>query len=538
MRGLRATVWACAWAMSVTACGDGGGDAGDDGPLQVDNDHPEVATLRDGKVQGDVADGAIRFLKIPFAAPPVGELRWKPPQAPTRWEGVRHETEFSEACPQAASRQGPESRNEDCLYLNVWRSEEATEAAPVMVWIHGGGNTTGSAADMVPTSGDQLWYDGKVFAARHGLVVVSINYRLGGLGFMALPELADEGSVPGNQGLLDQQQALRWVRDNIAAFGGDPDNVTIFGQSAGSADVCMHVVSPGSRGLFHRAVSESGGCVARSMDDEAIQAGLRQWVDDVGCGEADDVLACLRDKPVEELISLTETDRTMGVTSAVDYFRVVIDGEFLPESPAALFERGEVAQVPYILGSNSDEGKLYTLAIEVPTDDAGYVDMLRESYGDFAEQIAALYSSERFDGDYREALARVRGDQGLVCGTDAAARAAVDAGLQVYMYNYNIPWSISPDALGATHASEISHVFGTPYNADDDSAAVAEAMNAYWARFAATGDPNGEGAPAQWPRFDPSATDGDVRLQLDPDYDLLPEFRAEECALWRQYAQQ
>jgi para-nitrobenzyl esterase len=431
--------------------------------------------------------------------------------------------------------------DEDCLYLNVWRPNVAASGSPVMVWIHGGGFTTGSAADLVPTSIDHLWYDGRFFAER-GVVVVSINYRLGVFGFFAHPALAAEDSPVGNQGLLDQQLALRWVQDNIAAFGGDPDNVTIFGESAGAGSVCMHTVSPGSRGLFHRAISQSGGCTSRGRTDRAaLDAQLEQFASDRGC-EGEGALACLRDLEVAELVSMDEVDRTMGRDTLRRSFGfgAVVDGEdgFLPEPAQDLFDRGEVAQVPYLLGTNTDEARLYYLAATVPTTDEEYAAALEERYGDFAPRVLELYPVSRFDGDYRLAMARVDTDSGLVCGTLDTARRAVAAGLRVYMYNFNIPWSIAPGALGASHASEISHVFGDPHMESEANIAVAEAMNAYWASFAETGDPNHAGAPAEWPRFEPDANDDDLRLQLDPDFEVLESFRKEECMLWREYAAQ
>src|SRR5580698_8258852 len=245
-----------------------------------------TVTLPDGKVQADIVGGARRFLKIPYAKPPTGGLRWKAPVKNDAWAGVRHETAFASPCPQSASSQSPMSTDEDCLYLNVWAPEPAPTKAPVMVWFHGGGNFAGSTADLVPTT-KQLWYDGQFFASRHGIVVVSANYRLGPMGFFPHPALAGEGSPLGNQGLFDQRAALQWVQANVSAFGGDPGNVTIFGESAGSADVCYHVVS-GVTGLFERAVSESGGCsisVAGGPEQTAAGAapGMLAFTQTMGC---------------------------------------------------------------------------------------------------------------------------------------------------------------------------------------------------------------------------------------------------------------
>jgi para-nitrobenzyl esterase len=501
---------------------------------------PTKATIADGKLEGDVVGGSVQFLKIPYAKPPLGDLRWKAAQKNDPWSSVRHELAFASPCPQPPSQQSPSSTDEDCLYVNVWRPNVTTARAPVMVWIHGGGFTTGSAADKVPLTQDFLWYPGQFFAER-GIVLVSINYRLGVLGFFAHPELAAEGSPVGNQGLLDQRLALRWVQDNITAFGGDPGNVTIFGESAGAGSVCMHTVSPGSQGLFHRAVSQSGGCTSSGATDRvALNAQIEQFGADRGCQGAG-ALECLRGKAVTDLVSMEAVDRTGGMAGVrrAFSFGAVVDGDggFLPEPAAAMFERSAVAQVPYILGTNHDEAQLYySLDPSVPTTEEEYQAELVERYGDFAPRVAAMYPVSKFNGDYRKAITRVATDSGLVCGTLDTARRAVDAGLSVYMYNFNIPWSIARDLLGISHASEISHVFGSPYNETEENVAVGVAMNAYWASFAKTGDPNYEGAPQVWPRFLPDANDDDQRIQFDPKFDVVQSFRKEECKLWREYA--
>lgn len=522
---------------------DAGSDAGDEAELPALSDDPTEVTLRDGDLEGELAGASVRFLQIPYAKPPVGELRWSAPAPNEPWEGVRAETDFASPCPQAPSQQAPMSVEEDCLYLNVWRPEVVEPRAPVMVWIHGGGFTTGSAADVVPTSGDFLWYDGRPFAER-GNVVVTLNYRLGVFGFFAHPELADEGSPVGNQGLLDQQHALRWVRDNIERFGGDPDNVTLLGESAGAGSVCMHVASPGSRGLFHRAVSQSGGCTQRSglsgnEERAVLDEQLATYAADHGC-EGDDALECLRELPASDFVGTELVDRTMGMDALRRNFGFgpVIDGEggFLPEPTRVLFDRGDVADVPYILGTNTEEAQLYFIAAPVPADEDAYVAEINETYGDFAERVLELYPSASFDGNYRRVMSRIATDSGLVCGTLDTARRAAAAGLDVYMYNFNIDWSIAPTIFGPSHAAEISHVFGTPYMETDANIAVAEAMNTYWSTFAATGDPNYDGAPAEWPRYLPDEDDNDQRLQLYPEYEVLESFRKEECAFWREYA--
>jgi len=499
-----------------------------------------VVHVSTGDVQGDVVDGTRRYLKIPFAKPPVGDLRWRSPQKPDAWTGVRHEPELSKACSQNMSSGSMASLNEDCLYLNVWQPLMPPTAAPVMVWIHGGGNFGGGTNDVVPTSDDKLWFDGHVFAQRHGIVVVTLNYRLGPLGFFAHPDLAAEGSNVGNQGLLDQNLALQWVKENIAAFGGNPNNVTIFGESAGSSDVCTHVASPKSAGLFHRAVSQSGGCTAAlgsAMTLQAAAAPVMAFAKAVGCESPTGQLACMRQKPIDLVMqNAMQPDPMKDAAGTTLRFSVVVDGPggFLPKSPREIFDAGELNRVPYILGSNNDEGALFLISTAGPTTDAEYQAQLQMRYPAIAAPLAMVYPPSAYGGNPRKALERVVGDSGLVCGTHDSARRAAKAGLTVYSYNFNVPWAIAGGTLGATHAAEISHVFGVPFMPDPASQAVSDAMNSYWANFAKTGDPNFAGAPAIWPKFAPTPADSDQRLQLDSTWMVLTDFRKPECAFWRQ----
>lgn len=500
-----------------------------------------LVTIASGQVQGDVIEaGVLRFSKIPYAKPPIGALRWAPPSKPDAWTGVRHEVAFSAACSQAASAGSAASTNEDCLYLNVWTPDPLPSRAPVMVWIHGGGNFAGGTDDKVPTS-DQFWFDGRMFAKRHGVIVVTLNYRLGPLGFFAHPGLAAAGQSVGNQGLLDQNFALRWVHDNISVFGGDPSNVTIFGESAGSSDVCHHVASPLSAGLFKQAISESGGCTTlfgSAVPPEQAQPGVQALAKALGCDLEPDSLLCLRGKPIDAIMAAaTQPDPTSGDFQQAFAYPIVVDGAsgFLPKTARAIFDAGEMNKVPYLLGSNSDEGTLFIQGISGPTDEASYQKQLSDRYGTFAPRVAAVYPSANFGGDFRKALAAVIGDSGLICGTHDSARRAAAGGLSVYMYNFNVPWTVGFGLLGVAHASEISHVFDLPFMADATSQKVADAMNDYWANFAKTGDPNSSTAPAVWPRFTPDAADNDKRLQLDPQFQTLDNFRKVECALWREY---
>lgn len=533
--------------LTLTACGGDGETPGNSGSANTTppDEGPVdglVVKLEDGIVQGDMSGEARRFLKIPFAKPPVGDLRWKAPVPNDPWEGTRHETEFVAGCPQLADQGAPASNNEDCLYLNVWSPTTAPKDAPVMVWIHGGGNFSGGAGIPIPATTDTLWYDGQFFAARHGVVVVTIQYRLGPLGFFAHPALTDESGPVGNQGLLDQRQALTWVQHNIAKFGGDPNNVTIFGESAGSADVCYHVASPGSRGLFHRAISESGGCTIRTMGPEqAIASVASQMVaygKAVGCPEGADQLSCLREASVDDILANAQQPAPgAGEIRKADWsFAAVLDGPdgFLPDTPRAIFDRGDIAKVPYLIGANNDEGTTFVFRATALASEAEYQADLTARFGGRASEVAAVYPSSDFAGDWNAARARVVGDSGPYCSSHDTARRAANAGAPVFMYNFNVAWSLLPTVLLAGHASEISHVFGAPYLPTPDAAseAVGNGMNAYWSRFADAGDPNGDDAPASWPPF---STDDDQRLQLDPGWETLKDFRSKECAFWRQY---
>jgi para-nitrobenzyl esterase len=497
--------------------------------------------LQDGPVQGDLVGGSRRFLKIPYAKPPTGDLRWKAPVKNDPWTAARHETAFATPCPQSASSQGPQSTDEDCLYLNVWAPDPAPSKAPVMIWIHGGGNFAGSAADLVPTT-QELWYDGQFFAAKRGVVVVTANYRLGPFGFFAHPALASEHSPVGNQGLLDQRMVMQWVQDNVAAFGGDKTNVTIFGESAGSSDVCYHVASPLDTGLFARAISESGGCtvsISGGKDPTSAQAatGLNAFTKALTCDTAADPLACLRGHSVADILATAgQPDPESGLASTAPFtFGVVVDGpgNFLPDQARTLYDQGKIAHVPYILGSNNDEGTLFRLSAATLSTASDYMAALQQTFGAEADKVAAVYPASNFGNDYNAAIERAIGDSSLVCGTHDTARRAAKAGLHTYMYNFNIPWAIDPVALKVSHASEISHVFGHPVDPTPATQAVSDAMNAFWARFAASGDPNGAGAPATWPAFAPDASDNDERLQLDDGWETLDDFRKAECVFWR-----
>ena len=496
-----------------------------------------------GEIQGEIDGATRRFRGVPFAAPPVGALRWKPTQPVKPWDGVRTTTSYSGKCPQNGNLLGPASAEEDCLYLNVWTPEPApNRRLPVMIWLHGGANETGSASDEIPLGIGGHIFDGRSIAENQQVVVVTTNYRLGVLGFFSHPALdaEDPRGVSGNQGLLDQRMAFEWVRRNVAAFGGDPGNVTVFGESAGSLDVCLHMMSPGSRGLFHRAISQSGGCTTFIRARSTAQAEMSAFVAAMGCTDAGDMLGCLRALPVTTLLTPAPLDGgDPKLPGGEPYqggterwmFGVTIDGDVLSTQPRALADAGDFAKVPYLIGSNTDEGTIFHVGQPRVTTEEEYVAALRRRFGDDGAAIAARYPVSDFPSP-QEALMRVTGDTTLVCGTYDTARRVAAAGAPVYLYNFDRPIPISALAafnLRATHGAEIAYVFGTaPPDLPAPDVDLGRTMQGYWARHAATGDPNGGGAPS-WPAW---RRDADVRLNFNLDPTLFTDFRRAYCDFW------
>jgi para-nitrobenzyl esterase len=345
-------------------------------------------------------------------------------------------------------------------------------------------------------------------------------------GFFAHAALAGEHAAypyAGNQGLLDQRLALQWVRANIVAFGGNAKKVTIFGESAGSQNVCLHVASPGSRKLFHRAISESGGCTTRTPTAAEAAATAASLAAAVGCTD----LACLRQVPVATLLAELQGD---GAIVPSFEFGPVVDGGFLPDQPRALYDAKRFAKVPYILGSNTDEGTLFLLgAVPVTTEEA-YRAALQARYGALAAEIAAVYPASAYPSP-QDALARVVGDSILVCSTYDTARRVAAGGARAYLYNFarEIPIDVLQQlGLKAFHGSEIVYVFGSITPPTPDDATLGGTIRGYWSRLARTGNPNGKGA-LKWPRFKDKS---DKRLNLDVEPSVLTGFRRSECEFW------
>ena len=430
------------------------------------------------------------FKGIPFAAPPVGDLRWRGPKAVAKWTGTRKADKFGATCMQteypagSIYRSEPQPVSEDCLYLNVWTAAKtADDKRPVMVWIHGGALTRGSGS--LPT------YDGEELAKK-GVVLVTINYRLGAFGFLAHPELTKESdhNASGNYALLDQVAALEWVKNNIAAFGGDPNRVTIFGESAGSWSVNLMTATPLAKGLFHRAIGESGAQFSqmRKLAD-AEQAGVRYATS----LQADSV-AALRSKSADEIM------KTPG------QFGPNVDGWMFPEDVYTTYSKGKQADVPLLLGSNADEGTAFT---SPNTTAQGFQAMAKQRYGAKADEFLKIYPAAT-DEDARKSAPGAMRDQTFGWEMRTWARMQAKSGKsKSYMYYFSrVPPGPETARYGSYHAAEIVYAFhnlGTtkrPWEETDRK--LADLMSTYWVNFATTGDPNGKNL-AKWPAYDPKS---------------------------------
>jgi para-nitrobenzyl esterase len=443
------------------------------------------------------------FRGIPYAAPPTGPLRWKPPQRPVAWHGERDATKFGKSCPQTDSPlAGKLDTDEDCLTLNVWTPHPDTSAKlPVMVWIHGGSLTQGGSAQ--PT------YDGAHLAGQ-GVVLVSINYRLGPLGFFAHPALSAEDTnhhVSGNLGLHDQIAALEWVKANIAAFGGDPRSVTIFGESAGGESVCALMASPLARGLFTRAIVESAECVApgtglRELREpvgklESAEAQGLRIAHALGC-DGDGAAACLRSKSPAELLSAAPP--RFGFMGKGESYTFALDGYALPEAPAALLAAGKLASVPTMIGTTSNEASLFSQKIPIARALA-YDAIVAKLFPGKARDVIAAYAPRSYASP-KQAFDALVTDLVFTCPTRHAARAMREHQPNVYRYLFShVTEQLRDKGLGATHTAELGFVFGTVSSPSDAERALTAAMLGYWAQFARSGDPNHAGAP-KWPAYD------------------------------------
>ncbi len=495
----------------------------------VDAAQPAVVQTTSGAVRGVVAPDYRVFDGIPYAADPVGALRWASPAPAQSWQGVRDATTPGLRCPQDTHSDPDYGRptGEDCLNLNVWTPHGATpeDPRPVLVWIHGGGFLNGSA-DI---------YDSRWLATRGDIVVVTVNYRLGTLGFLAHPGLGGGGDV-GNYGLADQQAALRWVHDNIGNFGGDPGKVTIAGESAGAMSVCDHLVSPQSAGLFRSAILQSGPCQTQADRPTAQRVSL-DYAAAIGCADPATAAQCLRALPVNRLQPPPlyvgfGPDRLTGPVTGTDR---------VPEDPMAAIALNRVPRVPVLIGTNTDEFTLFTAVQYLKNHGLPpYSTLMSETFGAGSAAVAAHYPPQRYGGSAGLAYSAAVTDGEFACPADRMTTGLARSA-PVYAYEFNDRAAPAPDVfhrapfpIGAGHGLELRYLFdiagAPPLNPAQRE--LSDQMIDYWSQFVKTGTPDVTGAP-QWPQFSSDGSTG-PRLSLQtPKPSITTDYAARhQCAFW------
>lgn len=527
--------WTC-WIVTIAAIAGGA-------YLSTARGHTEGASCFVSTLQGDVQGvdngSSCAFLGIPFAAPPIGNLRWRPPQPAPPWAPATLVANVLRQCPQinpagSTNVQG----NEDCLLLNVWTPRLEPGAAgtrPVLLWIPPGAFQ--AASINVPDS------NGRKLAERTGAIVVAANYRHGPLGFMGHPALTAEDPLhpsSGNYGFLDQRAAMAWVRDHIAAFGGDPNNVTIFGQSAGGQSVSLHVVSPRSSGYFGRAIMQSGFASFRWPALEDAEAIGASFAARVGCTDPTQVLSCMRAKTRNEVLLAFANGQQEFAESGRVVWGPVVDGFDIPDQPRVLYEDGNFNHVPTIIGATRDEGWIYVdrsfpggLTLEQ------YEAAVATEFGVAdAPAILAMYPAADFPSP-KHALSRLTGDFETVCEARRVARLIERTGTPVYLYSFEREVDAVVRDL-VIHGLDRNFVFGnnfgppSNYVLNQDDLALFGAMSGYWTRFAATGDPNG-GDSVSWPRFTHPSGEGrgaSPYVVFDWPVRESERLREEQCDFW------
>ena len=498
-------------------------------PPQAETD-PSLVHTTAGTVHGVVESDHRLFAGIPYAAPPVGPLRFQPPAPATAWKGVRDASKPGPRCIQdpGGDLEFGRQSDEDCLTLNVWTPVATGAPKPVMVWIHGGSFTGGSGKT----------YDGKWLVSRGDIIVVTINYRLGTLGFLAHPALGPPGDV-GNYGLEDQQAALRWVRDNIANFGGDPAKVTLAGQSAGGMSVCDHLVAPGSKGLFRAAIIQSAPCGAQADLPKAEQSSL-DYAARAGCGDPKTAADCLRSLPVDKL-----REPVTFYSIGQDKLPGPVTGTAaLPVDPVAAIADDQAARVPVLIGTNRDEftlfvalqylrlGKSYTVE--------QYPDLLRETFGANAVAVGERYPLDDYDGNVPEAYSAAVTDGVWACVSERMSYDLARVG-PVFAYEFNDRDAPTPESMrtlpfpvGASHSLELRFLFevGDAPALDPAQQSLSDQMIDYWSRFVTDGVPQAEGQP-DWPALG-ADLDAQPWMSLQPDGSrVVTTFdESHQCSFW------
>ncbi|XP_078001062.1 acetylcholinesterase-like [Glandiceps talaboti] len=515
---------------------------------------------------GDTQHTVNVYKGIPFAEPPIGDLRFQPPVPVSPWDGLYDATRVRDACMQMPMPifPTPEDFSEDCLYLNVFVPQHGLKKYAVMVWIHGGGFNMGSGSPMA--------YDATPLAAINDVLVVSINYRLGPLGYLTTGDAAARGNV----GMLDQVEALKWVKNNIGAFGGDADRVTIFGESAGSFSCHLHILSPLSSGLFHRAILQSGALSPAYGLTDDIETSVKAAYalgKELGCKQdnSDDLVQCLRKVPAEEFVQASLVEILQGVTAGTELyqpFNPIVDDHFAPKDPFEKLSTGSFDKVDCIVGTNADEGMLWSmLFFPEANDTAPFVDKAtfdamapmyvfppNHKYPAIREMAKYLYTdwknADSHDYSYLDVLSQMAGDSFFVCPSDKYARDLVNFGTVAYLYHFthqpsSTIWQTT--WLKATHAEDISFVFGWNFRSQlhpdsewqitftDEEVEMSLQIMKYFTNFAKTGDPNlnedGNMTEINWPKF--SVPELQYK-ELSPSMPTKRALKAKECAFWNQ----
>jgi para-nitrobenzyl esterase len=477
-----------------------------------------------GRVKGEIEKGVLVFRGIRYAAPPLSSLRFRPPTSPTAWSDVRPVLDFAPACPQLVETDPTENNNsvmsEDCLAVNVWTPRADNEKRPVMVWIHGGGFIEGSARN--------TWYDGARLAGR-GVVVLTLQYRLGAWGFLELSEIGgQEFAQSGNLGLLDQIAALKWVKENIAAFGGDPENVTLFGQSAGAGSVGMLMVAPAARGLFHKAIMESG--TPKELNDKALAAEVsRAYMKIAGVTNIKELQALTMAQMLDGERKLFET--RFGYSA----FRPVMDGTVLDELPMQAIAKGHGTSVPILIGTNLDEVRFWEALYDVPLEQKPE-SLLRKQLeglaGSKADEVIETY--RKADANYGESVIHLLGDV-LIRLPAIRFAEAISQRQPTYMYLFTYRSMSDYKNYGSCHGMELPFVFGTIDDLDvivftgrsTQREAVMNQVQQAWVNFARTGDPSQPGLA--WLKYDKKTRS---TMELRATSRIVDDPRSKERSLW------
>ncbi len=502
-------------------------------------DQPEeedLVRVEGGLVRGEVEQDVVSFKGVPFAAPPLGDLRWRPPSPVEPWEGELAATDWPPKCAQLDLANGSFQGQEDCLYLNVWSPVGAADA-PVIIFIHGGGNMFGSTSE---EGSGVFTYEGLKLARATGAVVVTLQYRVNIMGYLGHPSFDDEvgdGVASANWGLRDQIAALQWVQDNIGAFGGAPDRTLLFGESGGAGSVCGLVGSPAAAGLFGSALMQSGGCGGKTLVN--IHAWTQEVAEAVGCPEDDNMVQCLRQAPVEDLVEASSANRNTNAGIALNPAGPTIDGTLLPRSPLGMMLEGEHNHVPLVFGSNAHETAWPFFGIVGQGqrwEQESYEAHVRRFFGSRADAILEVYNVE--SGDFRnhaEALIALTTDAQFTCPNRFYARAAAatqDAPVYRYLYNHALSGG-AVSLLGAFHGLELLYNFQhmedlEGYEATAEDLKVQQAMAQLWFNLAANGEP-GAFDGVRWPQYD---AERDTYLEIASPLVSDEGLRTQRCDFW------